>query len=251
MPKPNCVCTICGESFYRGKSRLKNIKHGVYCSRECFQLAPKTQKPEKRQKARKLRIDGWSVNKIADKLSVSKGTVSLWVRDMPRPENLIPKPKPEPKLHVRKQYVMDSQGYVMVPHPRNYKNTTYCGGRYVYLHRLVMERFLRRYLTSTEVVHHINGDKQDNRLDNLEITTASAHATHHGRKSRLGKFRCPVCSGEFTRALHQTHLKRATRFTCCSSSCANSMIAYIRREGFSKNIQHKIRRSLLEVFMSD
>lgn len=38
---------------------------------------------------------------------------------------------------------------------------------YVMEHRLVMERFLNRYLKQTEVVHHINGDRSNNRLKNL------------------------------------------------------------------------------------
>jgi hypothetical protein len=46
-------------------------------------------------------------------------------------------------------------------------------------HRLIMERSLGRYLLPTELVHHINGDKQDNRLENLEIKSQSDHMKHH------------------------------------------------------------------------
>lgn len=55
----------------------------------------------------------------------------------------------------------------------------------VYEHRYVMEQHLGRKLDKKEVVHHINGNKLDNRIDNLQLTTQSEHVTHH--KPMLGK----------------------------------------------------------------
>jgi hypothetical protein len=51
-------------------------------------------------------------------------------------------------------------------------------------HRLVAECFLGRLLTDDEVVHHRNGKKTDNRWDNLEILSRSAHGLAHGPASR-------------------------------------------------------------------
>ena len=50
---------------------------------------------------------------------------------------------------------------------------------WIYHHRFIMEQHLSRKLTSEEYVHHKNGNKQDNRISNLELTNSSDHASHH------------------------------------------------------------------------
>lgn len=76
---------------------------------------------------------------------------------------------------------------------------------WLYEHRLVMQRHLGRPLRSDEIVHHVNEDPHDNRIENLVVMTNSAHITHHGR-SRLGAgrwtiaFEACIACGETGRA---------------------------------------------------
>lgn len=58
----------------------------------------------------------------------------------------------------------NEQGYVQILDPRK---TTGC--RYILEHRLVMENVIGRPLTKDEVVHHLNGIRDDNRPENLVV----------------------------------------------------------------------------------
>jgi hypothetical protein len=63
---------------------------------------------------------------------------------------------------------------------------------YMLEHRLVMEKHLGRFLDREEVVHHINEDGKDNRIENLQLLSDSVHKSYHAKnrnKTIVGRFK--------------------------------------------------------------
>ena len=81
-------------------------------------------------------------------------------------------------------------GYIWIKaknHPHADKNGYYME------HRLVVERYLQRFLKTEEVVHHLDGNKSDNELDNLMLfSTQKAHASFHTKMKRMGYLTNPM-----------------------------------------------------------
>lgn len=79
----------------------------------------------------------------------------------------------------------NTTGYIKAyapDHPRAYSDG------YMLEHVMIMERVIGRYLNPNEVVHHINGDKTDNRVENLMLMDRSEHISMH-QKERYAKKR--------------------------------------------------------------
>lgn len=52
-------------------------------------------------------------------------------------------------------------------------------GKKVDTHRYIMEEYLGRKLSKDEVVHHIDGNKRNNSIENLEVLTRAEHSRIH------------------------------------------------------------------------
>lgn len=111
-----------------------------------------------------------------------------------------------------------STGYVAVycpDHPRAWSTG------YVYEHALAMEAIIGRFLRPDEQVHHLNGDKHDNRCENLELHTASSHHHVHAaaQSPKILTLTCDECGVQFRRSARQRAEVKGYRHAFCSRSC--------------------------------
>ena len=82
----------------------------------------------------------------------------------------------------------DKDGYIIVHVPYH----PFCDSDgYVREHRLVMEKQIKRFLLSQEVVHHLNELKADNRIENLQLMTKQEHDRHNAIERIEKGFRLP------------------------------------------------------------
>lgn len=122
------------------------------------------------------RMEGLNIKKLSQSEAASKHNKEIWADPEIREKRKIVSGKDHPMY--RDGRIKTADGYIYVvcrDHPYKIKN-----GR-VFEHRLVMEKKIGRYLKPEEVVHHINEDKSDNRIENLFLfkDDRNHHHFHH------------------------------------------------------------------------
>lgn len=80
--------------------------------------------------------------------------------------------RPLDRMHNGRVAKLDSQGYVQVFEPEHPRADS---GGWVFEHRIIVEKQLGRHLRREENVHHVNGVKHDNRLENLVVMGHEEH----------------------------------------------------------------------------
>lgn len=91
-------------------------------------------------------------------------------------------------------------------------------------HREIMEASLGRKLLPSEVVHHRNHLKTDNRLENLELLTVEQHSKLHG-KDQIAEWadaRCLGCGKEWKirASVLRGSAKKGQAGPFCSKQCS-------------------------------
>lgn len=156
----NCHCAVCGKPMHRPPSHLKRTQTPV-CSYECNGV---------------LRGQEWAKHGHKGRAAWTEETEKSARAKMRGPNN--PAWKGGVTYRTRKGRYPSSVKYVRCP--GEFKSMARKDG-YVMEHRLLMAQHLGRPLSRKEVVHHINHDPTDNRLENLELFASNGeHKRHEG-----------------------------------------------------------------------
>lgn len=148
-------CENCGEAVYRSRSQA--ILNKRFCSVKCHN--------ESQRNGESRPCLG-----CGEPFYVSPSVPSQYCsRDCYETARLVK--SSAGRMHNGRPAIRDHAGYIRVWEP---DHPAASQGR-VLEHRLIMEEALGRFLRTEEHVHHINHQKDDNRLENLRLMSADDH----------------------------------------------------------------------------
>jgi hypothetical protein len=112
---------------------------------------------------------------------------------------------------------MKNGPYILLKAPEEYPGLKY-RNRYVYEHHLKWWQATKSLVPRGYTIHHRNGSKTDNNIENLEIIHKSTHVKIHKAKKEWKLLICNFCKKPFIRAANQCKFKikeGQKNFYCC------------------------------------
>ena len=159
-------CQVCGKEFKTYPSRGKGDR-GKFCSRECYA----------KELSRRMTGTG---HPMYGKNHTEASKQIMREKQLQREVKGVNHPTWKGGRHLARGYVMIALDTLSLEEQSRFGSmATRSSKRYIPEHRLVMARHLGRVLEPTEVIHHINGNKSDNRLENLDMYGAKTHKMEH------------------------------------------------------------------------
>lgn len=115
---------------------------------------------------------------------------------------------------------MKNGDYELVVAPKEYSDKVY-RNKYCYKHYLAYWKEYGIIPKNDEIIHHKDGNKHNNSIENLELMNRIEHIKLHNSKRtrKMVLLKCPICEKEFVKEKRNTHLQKGGTATYCSKKC--------------------------------